>query len=561
MATTPPAPTTFVMPSTPRHGVLYDIDARESPLRRSARLLNRKILRDTTPMESNAPRLGCLDRSSVPEDDKTHCSSHAHSPISSIPTSPNRNTFIRSSTQKMNSHDTAKRPPSTLHNARHKSSTDVSDNLQSSSNLLLTQTTLTASMLPTPAKTPRKKNVTSNTGSTARVLFPPRATDTEMPPPKRMKSIGLDDLIPPSSRSKRQKTIDFFVDSRDQIPDVNQSEDNPFIVHSDDEEEEDVEEQYPASPCRKPQHNTSKSEKASSSRDPAVVKSVHREDGMLYTFRGKKIFRKFDDDEDEDEEEDDDELLLALSGELDEDFANFKPLTRSSIKPKVLFPTNKKKKQETTTHKPALRTPSPEPDALQGPETPVHDAEPVEETPSSQDAEPISIPTPEIEPLLEERVDNDVPKEEAAPMTPIPATPSTQTPAAPPQTPRTLRPRGIKAYLNPIASTKKPKPTKDGTKEPAKHAPEQSTQDEPSTPPARTLRSRVVEGSEAKPQETRSASASSTKKGRSPFDSWRRTKSSAPASPMLSKLRKRTAASVPLEPVGDSSAQKKARSK
>lgn len=297
--------------------------------------------------------------------------------------------------------------------------------------------------------------------------------------------------------------------------------------------------------------------------------------------RGKKIFRKFDDEDEESEEEDvEDELLNALSDELDEELddaiTNFKPLTRSSIKPRILFPTKqqqKKKQQETSTNNDnttALRTPSPEPETSERPETPTCEehSTPLHDEPETREQE--KSPEPVLESAVDgEKPDADLPNEANMPETPGPATPSEQSPQATPQTPRTLRPRGIKAYLNPIASTKKQKSKlakseaeTDAKQEQDQDLPPSSSQEaEPSTPTTRTLRSRVVEGGEDKSQEGKAAVVASTKKGRSPFDSWRRTKSSAPVSPMLSRLRKRTATNVPLEPVGDSAAQKKTRSK
>ncbi|KAI5290536.1 hypothetical protein KEM54_001261 [Ascosphaera aggregata] len=547
MATTPPVSTTVMVPSTPRHGVIYDFDSHESPLRRSARLLSRKILRDTTPTGPNASQRPSIDSTSkppspVPAAKKTPCASRALSPT---PDSPVRRNFIKRSIAKSESmHYPAKTSISASHTASQKSGNDASAGLNSDPNPLLAQTTLTASMLPTPAKTPRRKKIPLDFDSTARVLFPPRAADTEMPPPKRMKGNGLDDCVRVFSRSRKQKTIDFFVDSRDQIPDVNKSEGNPFIVHSDDDEEED--ERFPASPSTAAQHKKSKQEKSNRTREPVVRKSLHREDGMLYVFRGKKFFRKFD--EEEDEEEDD---LESLLDDLDEDIAAIKPLSRSSIKPKVLFCT--KQEREASTPEAAIRTPSPKPETQENlPTSPTVKSKPVPDTPEPDDeASCVREPTPESNEEEFMKESNEVTND--SPITTTPAVTSSEQPQeGPPQAPRSLRPRGIKAYLNPIKSVEKSKPTRSEIRE---HLKEEKP--EPSTPATRTLRSRVVEGSEVKSQQ-----AAPAKKGKSPFDSWRRTKSSATTpSPALSKLRKRTATAVSVEPADDPAAQKKARSK
>jgi hypothetical protein len=70
-----------------------------------------------------------------------------------------------------------------------------------------------------------------------------------------------------------------------------------------------------------------------------MEEAVNREEGMIFLFRGKKVFRKFHDDnpsdapteEDEETSADDLRLLRAAGPEAR------RPLTRSSIKPKLLF--------------------------------------------------------------------------------------------------------------------------------------------------------------------------------------------------------------------------------
>lgn len=54
--------------------------------------------------------------------------------------------------------------------------------------------------------------------------------------------------------------------------------------------------------------------------------------------RGKKIFRKFDEDF-EDQDEYDDEGLLAGRSDAEDMSSSARPLTRASIKPRLLFPT------------------------------------------------------------------------------------------------------------------------------------------------------------------------------------------------------------------------------
>ncbi|KAI5299828.1 hypothetical protein KEM55_001535 [Ascosphaera atra] len=423
-------------------------------------------------------------------------------------------------------------------------------------------------MLPTPAKTPKKKKVASQPGSAARVLFPPRATETEMPPSKRMKGASLDEISMENfgcGRRSRKNDIEVFVDSRDQIPDVNLSKENPFIVHSDDEEEEEEEEEEetaPPSPSKGIQQKERQLDKGNEIRKPGIEKSVHRDDGMLYTFRGKKIFKKFEEEEEEDEDEDED-LEASLLNELDEDLADMKPLSRSSIKPKVLFPTSKPKRTPAPGAPDVfVRTPSPEatvPERMT-PEAEANDAEPIDDEPQK---------TTEVD-----EDEQSLPQTDGAPLASSPpATPAKQCPTTVmPQTPRTLRPRGIKAYLSPIKSASKPQPKK-RTIEPHQPSEQQEQSQQPhqrehrqtpdqeespssqdsAPPPAetparegRTLRSHhaAVEARLKSPEPV----AEKKKRG-SPFDSWRRTKpTAAAASPTTragGKVKKRTATTAP----------------
>lgn len=85
-------------------------------------------------------------------------------------------------------------------------------------------------MLPTPVKTPRKKDGKTAIKSTARVLFPHRLDTVEDPTPvpkKRGRRIGFS-LDSPSASSDGK--IEIFEDSKDKIPEVDESADNPFYT-------------------------------------------------------------------------------------------------------------------------------------------------------------------------------------------------------------------------------------------------------------------------------------------------------------------------------------------
>jgi hypothetical protein len=91
----------------------------------------------------------------------------------------------------------------------------------------------TNTMLPTPAKTPVKRaaKTSASVQSTARILFRPANIDDVMPANKRNKTsrhVGftLDSFDGTEAQSNEEIAI--FTDSKERIPEVDASEDNPF---------------------------------------------------------------------------------------------------------------------------------------------------------------------------------------------------------------------------------------------------------------------------------------------------------------------------------------------
>lgn len=87
--------------------------------------------------------------------------------------------------------------------------------------------------LPTPAKTPRKKQVEASSviRSTARVLFPSNDEDL-MPTPqkegrrsRRRAGFSLDDSF---EGPEHEEHIKIFTDSKEKVPELDTTEDNPF---------------------------------------------------------------------------------------------------------------------------------------------------------------------------------------------------------------------------------------------------------------------------------------------------------------------------------------------
>ncbi|RKF62206.1 hypothetical protein OnM2_035009 [Erysiphe neolycopersici] len=168
-------------------------------------------------------------------------------------------------------------------------------------------------MLPTPAKTPVKRPLkpSSSITSIARNLFPAQSSK-------------FNELVMTPRRKGNTKIksdrIEVFTDPHDRIPEKDSCPNNPFHVDS--------------------SSNLSQLQRQAKKRRKVIVpgegvQSVEelqrRNDGLLYVFRGKKIWRKFSDDSEDDNVE-------TTDNEMDDCETNLhKPLTRSSVKPRLLF--------------------------------------------------------------------------------------------------------------------------------------------------------------------------------------------------------------------------------
>ncbi|KZF19755.1 hypothetical protein L228DRAFT_40246 [Xylona heveae TC161] len=98
---------------------------------------------------------------------------------------------------------------------------------------------LTHELLPTPAKTPRKRQPQpKGMGATARVLFPtlPNNVEEAMPMPKKGRKgrkangFSLGGLANEDDDNNGGAKIQIYTDSKDRVPELDPSEDNPFYV-------------------------------------------------------------------------------------------------------------------------------------------------------------------------------------------------------------------------------------------------------------------------------------------------------------------------------------------
>ncbi|GIC86943.1 uncharacterized protein Aud_003321 [Aspergillus udagawae] len=323
MATTPPPPSTLRIPPTPRHGAGYD-QYEPYSTRYSTRLAGQRASREsrTTPPPSFAaahtkPGLRSAKKQSNDEFE-------ALSPPGSVFGSPRKK------------HSGQTRTSAVTHSLEDHPVPDSSDPF-TTAELSHTQQrplqkyrpTMTDGMLPTPAKTPRKKAVGA-VGDTARTLFPAAQSSASSRSKKTKKdtAYSLDSFIDNATRGSSQ--IQIYTDSRDRIPEIDESEGNPFYkTHNHQESTSHV----TARAFRRSRREEMK-------RDQEVDEAIKRKDGMVYVFRGKKLFRKFTEDVESDGEDENDLGLLAARPDLIDSSINttVRPLTRSSIKPRVLFP-------------------------------------------------------------------------------------------------------------------------------------------------------------------------------------------------------------------------------
>lgn len=147
---------------------------------------------------------------------------------------------------------------------------------------LSASTILSEGMLPTPVKTPQKKQLPKSSMA-ARALFQDQPTTMFESPRKSQKKkvrhngFSLESF---SENASSQDAIQIHVDSRDQVPEIDTSEENPFYVAPTPE----VKKRTTSSSQKV--SGTSKRRKVSAEEkkalDPQVEEAIHRDEGMVY---------------------------------------------------------------------------------------------------------------------------------------------------------------------------------------------------------------------------------------------------------------------------------------
>ena len=274
MPVTPPGRTTDAAPPTPRHGAKFDTFLPYAT-RQKTRSTAQHAVRTPSPAIEAFKSTPRLHKESIVHQPAPY----GYSPPSSTQTSPQ---------------DKITRKPRTINGdlVKHritKSRQTRQDSPPLEDTILVEKEAhpapspagpLSTAMLPTPAKTPRKKPVQPAIGSAARILFHDRPENVEdlMPTPRRnskrsKKTLGFslgsfDDDVDTGCGEK----IEIFTDSKEKVPEIDESEDNPFY-------------EKPGQNTVKSDHHApkpSKRRKIRTSKDDEMAESFKRADGLVY---------------------------------------------------------------------------------------------------------------------------------------------------------------------------------------------------------------------------------------------------------------------------------------
>ncbi|KAI9832886.1 MAG: hypothetical protein M1819_003916 [Sarea resinae] len=336
MATTPPPRTSVCTPSAPRFGARFD----PSPTRNSTQTRYDLRAHQTPPLPSSPSsanstlELSLRKRSKSCKTNFTRASALTFSPPPSAHSSPKKRLtkITRTGSPEFESevrdiHSNFVNPPS------FSMSSDDSD-----FNSGPDSTMAKKAVLPTPAKTPKSKRYvpSGGLGATSRVLFSSHldSVDELMPAPKkakRSKKYAIYSMI--GEDEEEDEDIEIFTDSKDRVPELDTSEDNPFYV-APDRKERQAKEAIEAV-------NKTKNKTYESAR---INYAVEKDIGMFYTFRGNKVFRRFNDEGSESDGNGSmDELNILNDGDIRRGVP--REISRKSVQPRLLFPNEAQRRE------------------------------------------------------------------------------------------------------------------------------------------------------------------------------------------------------------------------
>ena len=246
---TPPPPNRAQTPPTPLHGPIYN-----SP-RRSSRIHNQR---------KSSPALMMESPTTAPNRKRANAHNYHQQPQApSPPSSP------------ISPHQGEQR---TRHRGA-KLGTQIEPNTQSPvTSQQSSRQDIISRMLPTPAKTPRKRPPQSDLRNTARVLFHDLETDPEqiMPTPsksRKSKNHAAFSLESFEEEQANANKVQIYTDSKERMPEMDEEDDNPFVVKKDRKQRADHASTSTARGSRKTKHGMNRE----------VDDAVNRDEGMVYT--------------------------------------------------------------------------------------------------------------------------------------------------------------------------------------------------------------------------------------------------------------------------------------
>jgi hypothetical protein len=270
MAATPPLQiqSSVRTPSTPLHGPTYDNLDQIQP-RYATRASQRRTSRESpsttdgakvTPRGRHPTPLAGLSRLS--SQSSTPSTAHLHSPQNS----PRRKSTRRVQVTSPTSPGLSSPAPTPIPSSKPQST------------FLSSTTVMADGMLPTPIKTPRKKNI-PNVNAAARALFQDQPVLEEEVTTnsrrarkgRRYNGFTLESF---AAGEDAPAGIQIFTDSRDNVPQLDTSEANPFIDHP----------TKPEGSSGRRVAGTSKRRKVSGEQhtDPRVQQAIDNDEGMIY---------------------------------------------------------------------------------------------------------------------------------------------------------------------------------------------------------------------------------------------------------------------------------------